>query len=151
MAPTHFERETPIEHLFNQLYGFLVRIGLGFGYNYLLQTRGRKSGRIYSTPVNVLELNQRRFLVASRGETGWVRNARAAGEVTLVKGSRRETCKVSELPVAERPPILKEFLERYSTTVQRFYPMRADSPLEAFREVAVKQPVFELIVESRQA
>jgi hypothetical protein len=78
------------ERVFNRMFGFLVGLGLGFSYNYLLQVRGRKSAKIYSTPIDLLELGGKRFLVAPRGRTQWVRNAEAAGEVTLKKGSKRE-------------------------------------------------------------
>jgi deazaflavin-dependent oxidoreductase (nitroreductase family) len=61
----------------------------GFLHKYLLQVRGRKSGKLYSTPINLLEWDGKRFPVAPRGRTQWVRNAEAAGEVTLKKGSTR--------------------------------------------------------------
>lgn len=82
-----FREPTAVEKIFNRVFGFLVGIGLGFSYNYLLQVRGRKSGKLYSTPINLLERDGKRFLVAPRGRTQWVRNAEAAGEVTLKKGS----------------------------------------------------------------
>ena len=66
------------ERFFNRIFGYLVGFGLGFHYNYLLQVRGRKSGKLYSTPIDLLELNGKRFLVAPRGRTQWVRNAEAA-------------------------------------------------------------------------
>jgi deazaflavin-dependent oxidoreductase (nitroreductase family) len=140
-----FTRLSPIERLLNRTYGIIVGLGLGFAHNYVLETRGRKSGRVYSTPVNLLEMNSRRYLCASRGETAWVKNARAAGFVVLAKGSRRQHCRVRELPVEERAPILKEFLERYASSVQRFYPVAKGSPLEAFAECARTMPAFELI------
>jgi deazaflavin-dependent oxidoreductase (nitroreductase family) len=84
-----FRAHTSTERVFNRIFGFLVGLGLGFSYNYLLQVRGRKSGKIYSTPIDLLELGGKRFLVAPRGHTQWVRNAEAAGEVTLKKGSKR--------------------------------------------------------------
>ena len=43
------------ERVFNRIFGFLVGLGLGFSYNHLLQVRGRKSGKIYSTPIDLLE------------------------------------------------------------------------------------------------
>ncbi|HYR88413.1 MAG TPA: hypothetical protein VE422_30315 [Terriglobia bacterium] len=52
-----FNAPKPVERFFNKLFGFLVGLGLGFSYNYLLQVRGRRSGRLYSTPVNVLVLD----------------------------------------------------------------------------------------------
>src|SRR5579871_5551507 len=81
-----FRAPSPMERIFNRAFGFLVGVGLGFSYNYLLQVRGRKSGNIYSTPIDLLELDGKRFLVAPRGRTQWVRNAEASGEVTLKKG-----------------------------------------------------------------
>ena len=84
-----FRAPTAAERIFNRVYGFLVGLGIGLSHSYLLQVRGRKSGKIYSTPVDLLELNGKQFLVAPRGRTQWVRNAEAAGEVTLKRGARR--------------------------------------------------------------
>ena len=81
-----FRAPTALERAFNRTYGFLVGLGLGFSHSYLLQVRGRKSGKLFSTPVELLELGGKRFLVAPRGRTQWVRNAEASGEVTLKKG-----------------------------------------------------------------
>src|SRR5438034_11695791 len=76
-----FVRPGLVDRTINRLFGLLVRWGLGLRDNYLLQVQGRTSGRMYSTPVNVLEISTRRFLVAPRGETQWVRNARVSGQV----------------------------------------------------------------------
>jgi hypothetical protein len=99
---------------------------------------------VFTTPVNLLFLHGKTYLCASRGETQWARNARAAGRVALVKGSKREEYAVSELPVSERAEPLKEFLERFATTVQRFYPVKKGAPVSAFEECAIIMPVFEL-------
>jgi hypothetical protein len=65
MASTpDFHAPSRVERFLNRIYGSLVGIGLGFSYNYLLQVRGRKTGKIYSTPVDLLDLNGQRFLVA---------------------------------------------------------------------------------------
>src|SRR5438067_1848190 len=48
--------------------------------------RGRRSGRWRTVPVNVLELDGARYLVAARGDTDWVRNPRAAGAGGLRRG-----------------------------------------------------------------
>jgi len=84
-ALPEFRAPSAVERLFNRIFGFLVGLGLGFSYNYLLQVHGRKSGRLYSTPIDLLELGGKRFLVAPRGRTQWVRNSEAAGKVTLKK------------------------------------------------------------------
>jgi len=133
------------EHLFNRLFGVLVGLGLGMRHNYLLEVRGRKSGRIFATPVDLLELNSNKFLVAPRGRTQWVRNAEAAGEVTLKKGRMRQRFRIRPLSDAERPEVLKAYLDSFRTTVQRYFPLPAGSPPEAFVPVVSQYPAFELV------
>jgi deazaflavin-dependent oxidoreductase (nitroreductase family) len=133
------------ERVFNRVFGFVVGLGLGFSYNYLLQVRGRKSGKIYSTPLDLLELGGKRFLVAARGRTQWVRNAEAAGEVALKKGRLRQSFRLRALSDQEKPEILKAYLDRFKGEVQRFFPVPAGSPAEAFRELVQSYPAFELI------
>ena len=135
------------ERIFNRVFGTLVGLGLGLPHNYQLQVRGRKSGRLYSTPVDVLEHGGRRFLVAGRGETQWVRNARASGRVTLRKGTRRAECRLRALSDREKPEVLKAYLDRFKMTVQRYFPLPAGSPAEEFAAVAANHPVFELVPE----
>lgn len=140
-----FRVATPTEQFFNRVFGFLVGLGLSPSFNYLLEVKGRKSGKTYSTPVNLHEVNGKQFLVAPRGRTQWVRNAEVSGEVTLKKRGRRQTYKLRPLADSEKPEILKSYLMRYGATVQRFFPIRPDAPLEAFAEIAAGYPAFELI------
>src|SRR5271165_5396717 len=131
-----FQVATPREQFFNRAFGFLVGLGLSPAYNYLLELKGRKSGKIYSTPVNLHELNGKQYLVAPRGRTQWVRNAEAAGEITLKKLGRRRTYNLRTLTDSDKPEILKSYLTRYSFAVQRFFPVTPEAPLEAFAEIA---------------
>jgi len=140
-----FNQPTALDRAINKLFGLFVGLGLGLPHNYLLQVRGRKSGRIYSTPVDLLSRNGKRYLVAPRGYTQWVRNAIASGAVSLKKGRRSEQFGVRMLPDDEKPEILKSYLDRYKLTVKRYFPVPAGSPIEAFRPLAGQYPVFELI------
>ena len=140
-----FRAPNPVERIFNRTYGFLVGIGLGTSYAYLLQVRGRKSGKIYSTPVDLLDLNGKRFLVAPRGRTQWVRNAEAAGEVALKKGRNRQEYRLRPLADAEKTEVLKAYLDRFKVEVQRYFPVTAGSPAPAFRELVQNYPAFELL------
>src|ERR1700721_2430737 len=106
-----FREPSAGEKIFNRLFGFLVGLGLGFSFNYLLEVRGRKTGKIYSTPIDLLEMNGKKYLVAPRGRTQWVRNAEAAGEVTLKKGSKRLRFRLRPIPDADKPTILKAYLD----------------------------------------
>jgi deazaflavin-dependent oxidoreductase (nitroreductase family) len=143
-SPPVFREPTPTEKIFKRVFGFLVGIGLGFSYNYLLEVRGRKSGKLYSTPVNLLEQNGKRFRVAPRGRTQWVRNAEAAGEVTLKKGRTRLRFRLRPLSEAEKPEILRAYLDTFEREVQSYFPAVAGSPAEAFAELTARYPVFEL-------
>jgi deazaflavin-dependent oxidoreductase (nitroreductase family) len=148
---TSFQAPSPLERCFNRAFGWLVGLGLGLRHNYLLEVRGRKSGRTYSTPVDLLELGGKRYLVAPRGRTQWVRNAEAAGEVALRKGRKRERFRLRPLADAEKPQILKKYLDSFATTVQRYFPVPAGSPRDAFLPLAARYPAFELLaIESGQ-
>jgi deazaflavin-dependent oxidoreductase (nitroreductase family) len=140
-----FREANPVEKIFNRVFGLLVGLGFGLKHNYLLQVRGRKSGRVYSTPVNVLDVAGKLYLVAPRGRTQWVRNAEAVGEITLKKGRFRRSFTLRPIPDAEKPELLKLYLERFATTVQRYFPVPAGSELPAFLKVAANYPVFELL------
>jgi len=142
--PPAFEAPTAAERIFNRAFGLLVGLGLGLRHNYLLQVRGRTTGRIFSMPVNVLELNGKRWLVAGRGRTQWVRNAEVAGEVILRKGWRRQRVRIRPVPDSEKPEILSAYLDRFKLTVQRYFPLRAGSPPAECAQIAGRYPVCEL-------
>ena len=141
----HFSSSTSTERLFNKLFGFLVGLGLGLSYNFLLEVRGRKTERLYSTPVDVLVLEGRRYLVAPRGSTSWVRNARASGTVVLKKGRRREELRVRPLSAGEKPAVLKAYLDRFKLAVQRYFPVPAGAPEATFTPLVDRYPAFELL------
>jgi deazaflavin-dependent oxidoreductase (nitroreductase family) len=118
---------------------------LGLQHNYLLQVRGRKSGKIYSTPVNVLNHNEKLFLVATRGHTEWARNALADEQVALKKGRVILEFKLRPVSDQEKPEILRAYLAQFRRTVGRFFPVEPDAPPEAFTSLVSRYPVFELI------
>jgi len=140
-----FREPTAVEKLFNRTFGFLLGLGLGPSHIYLLQVRGRKTGKLFSTPVDLLELQGKRYLVAPRGRTQWVRNAEAAGEITLKRGSSRQKFRLRSIPDAEKPQILKAYLDSFKREVQRYFPIPAGSPPEMFVELTSSYPAFELI------
>lgn len=140
-----FLEPSPLERIFNAALGVLVGLGLGLRHNHLLQVRGRKTGRVHSTPVNVLEVAGRRFLVAGRGRTQWVRNAEVAGEVQLKRGRSRQRFRLRAVPGDEKPPILSTYLDRFQPTVQRYFPIPAGSAPDSFARIADRCPVFELL------
>jgi deazaflavin-dependent oxidoreductase (nitroreductase family) len=141
---TAFLAPGPVERVFNRAFGILVGLGLGLRHNHLVEVRGRRTGRVYSTPVNLLEIGNRRFLVAPRGSTQWVRNVEAAGELVLRKGRTRRRYRARPVAAADKPELLKAYLDRFRPTVQRYFPVPAGSPATAFGPLADRYPVFEL-------
>jgi len=139
-----FREPTAIEKFLNRSLGLLVGLGLGPAHIHLLEVRGRKSGKTYSTPVDLLEFHGKRYLVAPRGRTQWVRNAEAAGEVTLRRGRRGQSFGLRALGETEKLPVLKAYLDSFRREVQRYFQVAAGSPPEAFAEVASSYPAFEL-------
>jgi hypothetical protein len=144
VVPEFREPSRP-ERIFNKIFGALVGLGLAPRYNYLVEVRGRTTGRVYSSPINTVELGARRFLVAPRGRTQWVRNAEVAGEVVLRRGSSRRRFRIRPVAGNEKLDVLKAYLDRYKLAVQRYFPVRAGSEAPAFREIADRYPVFELL------
>jgi deazaflavin-dependent oxidoreductase (nitroreductase family) len=139
-----FERPSAFERAFGRLLGGLIRLGLALPHNYLVEVRGRKTGRVYTAPIDLVEIDARRFLVCPRGRTQWARNAEAAGELALLRGGSRQNFTVRLLPDSEKPDILKWYLDRFKLTVQRFFPVPAGSPATAFTSIVGRYPVFEL-------
>jgi len=74
-----------------------------------------------------------------------VRNAEAAGEVTLKKGKLQQKFRLRALSDQEKPEILKAYLDQFKREVQRYFPVPAGSSAEAFWGLLESYPAFELI------
>jgi hypothetical protein len=92
-----------------------------------------------------MEVAGKRILVAPRGRTQWVRNAEAANEIVLKRASYLQTFALKPIADSEKPPLLKEYLDRYASAVKKFFPVPPQSPVDSFRPLAPNYPVFELI------
>ena len=141
MASTY--RLSPGRRAANRLVRLLLKLGLMPGPTYLLTVPGRRTGRPLSTPVTLVEEGATRWLVAPYGEVAWVRNARAAGQVTLTRGRHVETLGLRELGPAEAAPVLQCYVTRVPIT-RPYFDAKPTSPLSAFEAEATRHPVFEL-------
>ncbi len=111
--------------LINWVFRAITRLGLGASYRHILTVRGRKTGMLRSTPVDVMVFGGDRWLVAGYGPAGWVRNAHAAGEVTLSRGSRERRYGITEPTPAEAVPVLRKYIaEIRATALLRCRPRR---------------------------
>jgi len=99
--------------LFNPLARRMLRGGVPLGPNALLTVRGRSSGMDRTTPVAVVAIGGRRWVIATFGDVNWARNLRAAGVATLTVNRRPETVAARELPQAEAAAFFRETLTPY--------------------------------------
>ncbi len=133
------------KHVFNRIVDLATRAGVSVWGSRVLRVRGRKSGEMRSTPVNLLTHAGARYLVAPRGQTQWVRNLRAAGEGELVLGRHAERFRAAELDDADKPELLRAYLRRWKAEVGIFFGgVSADSPDEDLRRIAPDHPVFRI-------
>lgn len=82
---------------FNPLARRMLGAGIPLGPNALITVRGRTSGVDRTTPVALIEIGGRRWVVGTFGETHWVRNLRAAGQATVTVGKREKQVRAIEL------------------------------------------------------
>jgi hypothetical protein len=143
------------------LVRIVLRLGLPAGPNALLVVRGRVSGKAYATPVALWELGDRRFVQASFGEVGWVRNLRASGLALIRRGRSLERVRGIELPaevagqlmhdaLAEAPRfrVLRILLGptvRPPIAILHRYRFRVDEQLVDYVADARLHPLFELV------
>jgi hypothetical protein len=126
----------------NRIIIAFYRLGWAFGTWYVLSIPGRKTGKLRSTPVSLLLVDGRRYIVTGF-ETNWVKNARAVGWGFLTRGGKKERVTLVELPVEERPPILREFPRQVPHGIQFFERLLGlPNDPEAFAEAAPRCPVF---------
>ncbi len=137
-APGWFDRR-----VMNPLIALLSRLGLSFAGSRILVVPGRRSGTPRRVPVNPLTLDGRRYLVAPRGNTQWVRNLRAAGEGELLLGRRREHFHATELADEAKEAPLRAYLHRWRWEVGQFFEgVGPDAPETEFARIAPEHPVF---------
>jgi deazaflavin-dependent oxidoreductase (nitroreductase family) len=133
------------KHIFNRLVAMLTRLGVSVAGSRVLEVRGRKSGEWRQTPVNLLTVEEDRYLVAPRGHTQWVRNLRASGEGRLVVGRRIESFTATELGDDEKPALLRAYLEKWKWEVGAFFGgVGPDAPDADLRRIAPDHPVFRI-------
>lgn len=111
---------------------------------YLLTTKGRKTGRLRTNPVTIVEHDSKRWLVAPYGVVSWVHNARADRRVTVRRRLERRNYTVREASAQEAGPVLKEYV-RIAAATRPYFQASKDAPVEEFVAEAVRHPVFELI------
>jgi deazaflavin-dependent oxidoreductase (nitroreductase family) len=140
-APGWFTRNVS-----NRAVAFMTRHGVSVLGSRVLAVRGRTSGEWRTTPVNLLEYEGKRYLVAPRGEAQWVRNLRVAGTGQLRVGKRVEDFGARELGENEKLPVLRAYLRKWRVEVGVFFEgVGPDSTDQEIRSIAPRHPAFEVL------
>ena len=130
----------------SRLNMLLLRLGLRIGTQHVLSVPGRRSGRLRSTPVSLVTLDQTRYIVSGEG-LAWVKNARAASWGTLLRAGHRERVMLTELPPEERGPILRAFWHQVPggrSFIARLFGLAPDASADDFEAAAPRCPVFRI-------
>jgi deazaflavin-dependent oxidoreductase (nitroreductase family) len=125
----------------------MTRHGVSVLGSRVLAVKGRTSGEWRTTPVNLLEVDGRRYLVSPRGETQWVRNLRVAGGGELRVGSKVEAFDGRELgDDAEKVAVLRAYLKRWKFEVGVFFDGAGpDSTDQQLQDITPRHPAFEVL------
>ena len=134
----------------NSVIRRLLGAGLPMGPNGLLTIRGRSSGVPHTFPVAFLELDGRRYVQGTFGETNWVKNLRVAGEAVVSRGGTTKSVDAIELTPDEAALVLRGALAPFvgrrlmRPLVGQFFDLPNGAVLEDYLKVARAHPTFEL-------
>lgn len=109
-----------------------------------LEVPGRRSGRLTRFPLGMADWQGDWFLVPMLGaDRNWVGNVRAAEGRAVIRHGRARPCRLAELPPAERPEILRRFLQQVPGA-RPHIPVDRHAPLTEFAAIAGRDPVFRI-------
>jgi hypothetical protein len=107
-----------------------VAMATGIGSSETLTVTRRITKQPQQIPVVVPEVDGVKYLVSTRGETGWVKNVRAIPDVMV--GDQKYVA--TEIPVEQRAPILAVYKRKAGKVVDGYWrqlPDDADHPVFA--------------------
>jgi hypothetical protein len=110
-----------------------------------LEVVGRRTGRLTRFPLGMADWHGDWYLVPMLGENcNWVRNVRAAGGLVTIRHGRARACRLVEVPVTERAPILKRYLQKVPGA-RPHIPIDRNASLAEFEAIAANYPVFRVL------
>ncbi|WP_320783982.1 nitroreductase/quinone reductase family protein [Streptomyces sp. CRN 30] len=131
----------------NKMMGLFHGIGLPVGPMHLLRVKGRVSGREFTNPVAPVKVDGSMYILQAFPQSDWVKNVRAAGEGTLVRGRKATAVRLVEVPAAERAAIARQFPTQVPMGAGIFVKngVVADKSPESFAQAAPGIPVFRVV------
>lgn len=142
---TRYDQPTPAARAFNELFRLLAEVGISVAGTVAIRVRGRKTGKRRGVVVNLLTVDGHDYVVSPRGNTQWVRNARAAGRIEMGPRWRSREVRIAEVSDDAKPALLKGYLDRWFWEVKGHVggltPQSSDAELSA---TSPSIPVFEI-------
>jgi deazaflavin-dependent oxidoreductase (nitroreductase family) len=131
----------------NKMMEVFHGIGLPVGPMHLLKVKGRRSGREFTNPVAPVKVGGTQYILQAFPESDWVKNVRAAGQGTLVRGRKAQRVKLIEVPPQERGAIAREFPKQVPMGAGIFVKngVVADKSPTSFEQAAPGIPIFRVI------
>ncbi len=110
-----------------------------------LEVAGRRTGRLTRFPLGMADWQGQWYLVPMLGaQCNWVRNVQAADGHVILRHRRGAACQLAEVPVGERAPILRRYLEKVPGA-RPHIPVARDAPLADFEAIAARYPVYRVV------
>jgi len=128
----------------NAPISLFAKLGVSLSGAQMLSVKGRSSGAWHSVPVNPLSLDGERYLVSPRGNTQWARNLRANPSARLRLGRDESTIVATEVPDAEKLPILKSYIDRWGGVTHSHFGVSRHPNDAEIAGVAGRSPVFRI-------
>jgi hypothetical protein len=127
---------------FARFWSTLFALGVAPRRWVTLEVVGRTSGKVLRFPLGEADLDGKQYLVSMLGnDCNWVRNVRAAhGHAFLVR-RRRSRCILLEVPVDQRAPIIKRYLNQVPGA-RPHIPVDRHAAVAAFELISPDYPVF---------
>ena len=143
---TRYDEPDLVARATNGVFRWLAEAGISIAGTRALRVRGRTTGKLRGVVVNLMTVDGRDYVVSPRGNTQWVRNARAAGEVEMGPRWRGRTVRISEVADDAKLDLLKRYLDRWYWEVKGHVGgLTPQSTDEQIRVVAPSIPIVELL------
>jgi len=141
-------RPNRLASVLNRGWAFIHGLGIAPNYLVTLEVTGRRSGHTISLPLVMTVIDGERYLVSMLGtEASWVRNVQAADGQAVLRHGRREEVRLVEVPVEQRAPILKAYLQK-APGARGHVAVDKDAPLAEFERMAAQYPVFRVVAKA---
>ena len=130
------------EKLTSPMHATIFGAGLSPRRWVVLEVAGRRSGQTRRFPVAMADYHGELYVVSRLGErSNWVRNVRAAAGIVTIRHGRRRRCRLVEIPVQDRAPIIKAYLTQVPFG-RLHVPVDHTAAVSAFEAIADRYPVF---------